>query len=147
LLTSEKHPDSNRVQQYYSEGDLVTGTILQAKMYFEGGAFELDRAAVLQSSGVFQLTGVVTRKYYSFAGQMVAMAECGPQGCGSLNYFLTDHLDSVVAVANASGTLISQQRYMPSGQVRTDAGSITQTDYEYTGQRIWMHRGTVLRWG
>ena len=64
------------------------------------------------------------------------MAECGPQGCGSgLNYFLTDHLSGVVAVANASGTLVSQQRYMPFGQVRTDVGTITQTDFGYTGQR------------
>jgi RHS repeat-associated protein len=67
---------------------------------------------------------------------MVAMSECGPQGCGSgLQYFLTDHLDSVVAVANASGGLVSQQRYMPFGEVRTDVGTITQTDFGYTGQR------------
>jgi RHS repeat-associated protein len=52
-----------------------------------------------------------------------------------LKYFLTDHLGSIVAVTNASGTLVSQQRYLPFGEVRTDVGSITQTDFGYTGQR------------
>jgi hypothetical protein len=28
-----------------------------------------------------------------------------------------------------------QQRYLPLGQVRTDIGSLTQTDLGYTGQR------------
>jgi RHS repeat-associated protein len=67
---------------------------------------------------------------------MVGMIECGPQRCGSgLNYFLTDHLGSVVAVVNPGGGLVSQQRYMPFGEVRTDVGTITQTDFGYTGQR------------
>jgi len=52
-----------------------------------------------------------------------------------LQYFLTDHLGSVVAVTDASGTLIAQQRYLPFGGERTNVGSISQTDYGYTGQR------------
>jgi RHS repeat-associated protein len=48
---------------------------------------------------------------------------------------LTDHLGSVVAVTNSAGTLESEQRYLPFGQVRADVGSIAQTDYGYTGQR------------
>ncbi|HEY9151990.1 MAG TPA: RHS repeat-associated core domain-containing protein [Anaerolineales bacterium] len=40
-----------------------------------------------------------------------------------------------MAITSASGTLISQQRYLPFGQVRTDVGSITQTDFAFTGQR------------
>jgi RHS repeat-associated protein len=44
-------------------------------------------------------------------------------------------LGGVVAVANASGTLVSQTCYMPFGEVRTDVGTITQTDFGYTGQR------------
>jgi RHS repeat-associated protein len=30
---------------------------------------------------------------------------------------------------------VSQQRYMPFGEARTDVGAITQTDFGYTGQR------------
>ncbi|MBI5906553.1 hypothetical protein HY857_00680 [Candidatus Saccharibacteria bacterium] len=71
-----------------------------------------------------------TIKYYSFAGQMIAMDD----GTG-LQYFLTDHLGSVVAVTDASGALISQQRYLPFGSERTNIGTISQTDYGYTGQR------------
>jgi RHS repeat-associated protein len=41
----------------------------------------------------------------------------------------------VVAITNASGALVSQQRYLPFGQVRTDIGTISQTDLGYTGQR------------
>ncbi len=49
---------------------------------------------------------------------------------------ITDHLGSVVATTSASGALISQQRYMPFGQVRTiTSGPITQTDFGFTGQR------------
>jgi uncharacterized protein RhaS with RHS repeats len=61
---------------------------------------------------------------------MVAMQD----GTG-LQYFLSDHLGSIAAVTDASGTLISQQRYLPFGGVRENAGNITQTDYGYTGQR------------
>ena len=52
-----------------------------------------------------------------------------------LKYLLTDQLGSVVAVTNDTGGLISQQRYLPFGQVRTDVSSITQTDFGFTGQR------------
>ena len=69
-------------------------------------------------------------KYYSFAGQLVARND----GTG-LQYFLTDHLGSVVAVTDASGALITQQRYLPFGGERTNVGTISQTDYGYTGQR------------
>jgi len=61
----------------------------------------------------------------------------------SLKYFLTDHastssaqsLSSVIAVLDASGNLLSEQRYLPFGQVRDDVGTITQTDFSFTGQR------------
>ena len=49
----------------------------------------------------------------------------------------------MVAITNDVGTLTSQQRYLPFGAERTDpstgsgqAGSITQTDFGYTGQRL-----------
>jgi RHS repeat-associated protein len=40
-----------------------------------------------------------------------------------------------VAVTNASGALLSQQRYLPFGEVRTDVGTVSETDLGYTGQR------------
>jgi RHS repeat-associated protein len=52
-----------------------------------------------------------------------------------LNYLLTDHLGSVATVTVEDGALLSEQRYLPFGQVRPDVGSVTQTDFGYTGQR------------
>jgi RHS repeat-associated protein len=73
-----------------------------------------------------------TIKYYAFAGMSVAMNS----GSG-LNYLLTDHLGSVIAVLGneSSGIPISQQRYYPFGGVRQDVGTIGQTDFSFTGQR------------
>ena len=83
-----------------------------------GGAYKVT----LETSAV--------RKYYSIAGQRVAMND----GDG-LKYLLTDHLGSVAAVLSEAGTFISEQRYMPFGEVRTEVGTISQTDFGYTGQR------------
>jgi uncharacterized iron-regulated membrane protein len=70
------------------------------------------------------------RKYYSLAGQTVAMRDSN-----GLRYFLTDHLDSTLAVLDDSGEPLSQTRYMPFGSVRDDVGAITQTDFGFTFQR------------
>ncbi len=75
-------------------------------------------------------TTETVKKYYSIAGISVAMYD-GTQ----MLYFLIDHLGSVVAITDASGALLDEQRYMPFGQVRTDAGEINQTDFGYTFQR------------
>jgi RHS repeat-associated protein len=52
-----------------------------------------------------------------------------------LKYMLSDHLGSMVAITDDSGTLKSQQRYLPFGAERTEVGAIGQTDYGFTGQR------------
>jgi RHS repeat-associated protein len=82
--------------------------------------------------GQYELKDGVVKKYYSIAGMMVAVND----GTG-LQYLLTDHLGSTVAVTNASGTLTSQQRYLPFGGTRTIPNSpILATDFGYTGQRL-----------
>jgi RHS repeat-associated protein len=87
--------------------------------YYFGGAYEVRSDST-------------TIKYYSFAGQMVAMHD----GNG-LQYFLSDHLGSVVATTDSTGTLTSQQRYLPFGGVRPNVPSpdAPATDFGYTGQR------------
>jgi RHS repeat-associated protein len=54
-----------------------------------------------------------------------------------LVYFAQDHLSSTSIVMNDTGGLLSQNRYLPFGQIRDDIASspITQTDFGYTGQR------------
>ncbi len=51
-----------------------------------------------------------------------------------LKYLLTDHLGSMVSITDNNASMISRQRYLPSGGVRTDIGTIPQTDFGYTGQ-------------
>ncbi|MEW6402997.1 MAG: RHS repeat-associated core domain-containing protein [Chloroflexota bacterium] len=94
-----------------------------------------DSLTAYYFGGAYEVTGSTIRKYYGFAGQTIAVRECTGGTCSAPAYFLTDHLGSIVAVTDASGTLTSQQRYLPFGEVRTDVGAIGQTDYGYTGQR------------
>jgi RHS repeat-associated protein len=115
--------DGNRVAQLYT--DLSTSSTLTTLYYF-GGAYEVTLE-----------TGAV-RKYYSFAGQTIAMRDDD-----GLKYFLTDHLGSIITVLDESGEVISQQRYLPFGQVREDVGNITQTDFSYTGQRSLPETGLM----
>jgi len=56
-------------------------------------------------------------------------------GTATLLYYLTDHLGSIVSALDSSGNLLSQQRYLPFGEVRLDVGTITETDFGYTSQR------------
>jgi RHS repeat-associated protein len=107
-----------------STAHFVGGTAESLSLYYFGGSYEVTDGAV--------------RKYYSFAGQTIAMKDAN-----GLQYFLTDHLGSIVAVTDSSGTLISEQRYLPFGQTRTDLGPIAQTDYGYTGQRALPDTGLM----
>ena len=45
------------------------------------------------------------------------------------------NLGSISAIVDGSGNLLSEQRYMPFGEVRPEVGTISQTDFGYTGQR------------
>jgi RHS repeat-associated protein len=82
--------------------------------------------------GQYEVKDGATKKYYSIAGMMVAVND----GTG-LQYLLTDHLGSTVAVTNSSGTLTSQQRYLPFGGTRAiPNSSILGTEFGYTGQRL-----------
>jgi hypothetical protein len=91
-------------------------------------------------SGQYELKDGAAKKYYSIAGMMVATQDAsGLQyliSTGSIQR-LTDHLGSTVAITNASGTLTSQQRYLPFGTARSIPNSpILGTDFTYTGQRL-----------
>jgi len=59
------------------------------------------------------------------------------QSANGLQYFLTDHLGSTVAITDSNGTLTSQQRYLPFGGTRTNVTTPNSpgTDFGYTGQR------------
>jgi RHS repeat-associated protein len=110
--------DGNRMKQVVSAFDPDTQEItgVSVTSYFMGGLYE-------------ETDGTAT-VYYAAAGMTVAMSDAN-----GLKYLLKDHLGSVVAVTDVEGTLLSQQRYLPFGQIRTDVGLVTQTDFAFTGQR------------
>ena len=53
----------------------------------------------------------------------------------------------MVAVTDDEGALVSQQRYLPFGQVRADAGTVTKTDFGFTGQRELDKQGNYFSLG
>ena len=122
--------DGARVEQVY------TGSSTLTTYYFAGGSYEVS------SDG--QTTN--TKVYYTFGGMSIAMSNGNP-GTGTLSYFLTDHLGSMIAVLDKNGAPVSQQRYLPFGQVRSDVNNITQTDFGYTGQRNMDAQGNSVTLG
>ncbi len=119
-----------RAQRSRRDGDGVRVTQLYTP-YDQNGNPQTPVLTVYFLGGAYEVTGSAVKKYYAIAGMTVAMND----GSG-LKYLLTDHLGSVVGVTDGNGTLISQQRYLPFGQVRSDVTpSVTQTDLSYTGQR------------
>lgn len=118
--------DGVRVMEVFSVTNGTTQVPQSTKHYFAGGSYEVevDHAAA---------DAVSTKKYYSIAGMRVAMDDET-----DLVYFASDHLSSTSIVMDASGTLLSEQRYLPFGEVRSEYQStdgITETDFGYTGQR------------
>jgi RHS repeat-associated protein len=105
---------------YDAEGVPQTASLTS---YYFGGAYETR-----SDGSIF--------KYYTFGGQSIVNEKsAATNNEWKLSYLLTDHLGSVVAVTNGTGALISKQRYLPFGGERTNIGTISQTDYGYTGQR------------
>ena len=90
--------------------------------------------------GLYEMSGSQVKKYYAIAGMTIAM-----NGGTGLKYLLTDQLGSVVVITDSTGTLISQQRYLPFGGVRTDVASTNSpaTDFGFTGQRNLDAQGNV----
>jgi RHS repeat-associated protein len=77
--------------------------------------------------------GEVTRKYYYFGGQRVAMRRNGV-----LQYILGDHLGTTSLVLDDQGNRIAESRHLPYGEERwswVDGGGDFPTEYRFTGQR------------
>jgi RHS repeat-associated protein len=108
----------------YTDGQPQPAVITR---YYFGGAYET------RSDGTW-------KKYYSFAGQTVAMRDAE-----GFKYFLTDHLGSVSVVLDENGEILEQQRYLPFGQPRVmpPYASVASADYTYTGQRDFPDTGLM----
>ena len=110
--------DGDGTRTYTLYTPYIDGVVQTAVLtaYFMGGAYEF--------------TGGAIRKYYSIAGMMIAMRDAD-----GLKFPLTDHLGSIVAITDVNASIMSEQRYLPFGEVREDTGTIANTDFGYTGQR------------
>jgi len=108
--------DGTRVKQVHKINSVVQTT----NYYYMGGIYEVEDDGTTQT----------TLRYYGIGGKRVAMHDGT-----SLKYFLTDNQGSTVAVLDTTGTILGEQRYKPFGEVRDDVGTITETDFGYTGQR------------
>jgi RHS repeat-associated protein len=74
----------------------------------------------------YEVTGTEVTKYY---GGKTAMWTT----TGGLTYLLADHLGSNSLITSGAGTLLSETRYKPWGEIRYSTGTTT-TPYSYTGQ-------------
>jgi RHS repeat-associated protein len=79
------------------------------------------------------LTGRATRQVFcrhcAHNGKRVAL-----HTASGVTYLHGDHLGSSSLTTNASGSIVSQLRYLPFGGTRWESGS-TPTDFQFTGQR------------
>ncbi|MDH5508415.1 MAG: RHS repeat-associated core domain-containing protein [Anaerolineae bacterium] len=120
--TSTYDGNGMRVKQaHYISGIGTTTT-----HYYAGGSYEIQDVG----GG-----GEKVIRYYGFGGKRIAMLDDAGEISETLQYFLTDQQGSTIAVLSDTGTVISEQRYKPFGEVRDDVGTITETDFGYTGQR------------
>ncbi len=112
---------------YFNYTTATTSTI-QLLWRRAGGAVEVVPREAIHARG--------RRDYYSFAGAVVAMKDgVLSSATRTLTYLHGDHLGSASLTTNISGTVVSQQRYKPYGEVRWSSGAGMPTDLTFTGQR------------
>jgi YD repeat-containing protein len=121
--------NGNRVSHLVTQGSDSSLTA-----YFMAGGYEVKNVGATST----------VKKYSTLAGATSAMRTSANSGAGNgvMQYLLSDHLGSVVAVTDLLGVLIEISRYMPfvcpstfGGAVRTSVGSLAQTDKSFTGQK------------
>jgi RHS repeat-associated protein len=79
--------------------------------------------------------GCTITSYYYFSGQRVAMrVQSDANPTGAVTWLHSDVLGSASLLTNANGSVVSQARYKPFGDTRSE-WSVYLTDRKFTGQR------------
>jgi hypothetical protein len=93
----------NRISAIHKvDGDCDTGTLIESWVFaYDGDGVRTttvhytgttpDSSTFYYFGGAYEVIGTNVRKYYFFAGQMVAVRACPSGTCSGLNYLLTDH--------------------------------------------------------
>ena len=134
--------DGIRVLQENPDG--ISGATQRATtLFLDGGSYEVHLSAGGEET--------LVRRYYGVAGQRVLL-----DGTDTY-YLLTDHLGSVVAVADSEGDLASEQRYreakrsIPQRAQQAEGQSRMGRDASRPGSRRRTSAspgsGTWRRWG
>jgi len=75
------------------------------------------------------------RSYYYAGAQRIAMrTQDQTYPAGQVYYLFGDHLGSTSLTVSTTGSIVSQLRYKPWGEIRYTSGT-AQTDFTFTGQR------------
>jgi RHS repeat-associated protein len=98
---------------YDGDSRRVKSTIGNTTTYFVGN--------------IYESTGGVATKYYYAGAARIAMRV----GTADPYYLLTDHIGSTTVTTDASGSLVSELKYGPWGEVRSGTAP---TNYTFTGQ-------------
>lgn len=133
--------EHQRVRETYS----LKGTVQRTTTYLHG--------ALGGGLSYEEETGVAgtKKKHYINAGNATLAVVVIDGNMRSTQYWQKDHLGSVVAVVNESGTVVERMDYEPFGKRRysngnTDAGgtlSATSTDRGYTGHEMLDEVGLI----
>jgi YD repeat-containing protein len=109
---------------YLYDGDrkLVLCVIDGVRTYYPGKHYDREDAS----------SGTIVKKYYSLNGQTVAVRTV-LDSTDTLNWILTDHLNSTAVTAAEDGSKLAELRYSAFGEIRFSSGT-TPTEYQYTGQ-------------
>ena len=119
---------------YLNYSPTTTG-VVQLLWRRAGGSLEIVPVEALHAR--------TRREYYSFGGTIVAMKEGVLSGgtVRTLTYLHGDHpsflrasLGSASLATSSSGTIVSQMRYTPYGELRWTSGADMPTDKRFTGQ-------------
>ncbi len=105
---------------YNGDGEMVKSIVNDVVTYYAGKHY----------NRVVNGAVITVQKTYMIGSQVVAV-----ETAGVLQFVITDHLGSIYAMTDSSGTLVSRMRYTAFGERRSEGvDGAPQTKYRYTSQ-------------
>jgi len=129
---------NNRLGKYVADDGTATATWL---VYDADGTrvarIETGGDTTHYVGGIFEITNpagtATSRSYYSFNGQTVGYRH-RVTGSGERRFLLADHLGTNAVEVNETSGAVTEQYYLPFGDLRGSSSNGLGTDRTYTGQ-------------